>query len=277
MIREIRRASAKVIPEFIKAPIRCRLYGYYPSKARLNVEVTKKGSDYQLRIDESIELLVTEDALEDFSFHFIHNGASIEEMSGFLREAQSKRVLLDVGAYKGLFSLMFCASDKRNRAIAYEPSPVLRAMMQEMIRLNEFQSRLALESYAIGESKREINASVDATGFINLENGAHDTRVEMTTLDDECERLGAFPDIVKIDIESYEHEALLGARKLLSQRPVICLELHLDALEKRGISPRIVCDGLTSSGYRLYSCVGKELSPRDVYDSASAVLRFIAR
>jgi len=134
---------------------------------------------------------------------------------------------------------------------------------------------------AIGDVTRAVAASVNSTGFISFENGdelSDKVEIQMTTLDDECERLGIYPDVLKIDIEGYEYEALRGATELLkSARPVICLELHLDLLEQRGINPKLICDQLTSNGYGFFSCLGQRMSPQQVYESAHAVLRLIAK
>jgi hypothetical protein len=101
--------------------------------------------------------------------------------------------------------------------------------------------------------------------------------VEMTTVDREMEALGLVPDVIKIDVEGYEHELLRGAQRLLrTRKPVICLELHLDLLERRGISPADLIADLQSHGYHFRSCVGRPLDPFDITDSIHAILRFVA-
>ena len=40
-----------------------------------------------------------------------------------------------------------------------------------------------------------------------------------------------FPVIVlKIDVEGFEQQVLMGCQKILSRRPIVAIELHLDAL-----------------------------------------------
>jgi hypothetical protein len=101
--------------------------------------------------------------------------------------------------------------------------------------------------------------------------------MEMTTVDEEVDALGIVPDVMKIDVEGYEYEVLQGARRLLRERkPVLCLELHLDLLERRGISPAEIVADLQSHRYRFRSCVGRPLDPSDIVDSMHAILRFVA-
>jgi FkbM family methyltransferase len=269
------------VPELIKSRIRGRLYGYRSSKVNLRYDLLSDRSGLFVMLDERIKLRINEQDQEDFAFHFVNNGASVEEMYGFIDASRSARVLFDVGAHKGLFSLVFCALNNLNRAIAYEPSPALSASARTLASMNEFENRMTVLDYAIGQIKTPMSVSLDSSEFIRFEDGEsfnQKVQIEMTTLDDECERLGIYPDIIKIDIEGYEYEALSGARNLLMKRkPVICLELHLDMLEQRGINPRLICDDLSGCGYRFFSCLGKEMAPPDVYDSANAVLRFIAK
>jgi len=121
---------------------------------------------------------------------------------------------------------------------------------------------------------------IAANGFAGIESSEADCEsvdVEITTLDEEVDRLGVRPDLLKIDVEGFEYEVLVGARRLLaSHTPPICLELHLGLLDRRGISPRQVVEELLSHGYRFRTYHGLDLCAADVWDSMHAVLRLIA-
>lgn len=108
--------------------------------------------------------------------------------------------------------------------------------------------------------------------------GPDDFLVEVTTIDLESERLGVVPDILKIDIEGFEGEALAGANRILQEyRLIVFLELHLDILKHRRCGPRDVCGILQDHGYKFYTSLGRPLAASRVYNSANAVLRCIAR
>lgn len=280
MLRQLKRRGAALLPEAIKGPLRGRLYGYVESRVNLDARVSKEGGTMLVRIGESVKFRIREEDYDDFAFHFVHNGASVEELYGFIEAARPARTLFDVGAHKGLFSLVFCACGEEKSAVAFEPSPVLNAGLKELADLNGFGPRVTLRETAIGERSETVKAGINADGFFSLrdESAPDASSMQMSSIDDECGRLGIRPDVLKIDIEGYEYEALKGARTLLSEsKPVVCLELHLDLLERRGVAPRAVCDELLSRGYEFFSCDGRGLAPRDVYDSVNAVLRFIAR
>jgi len=123
----MRKQGAKFIPEFIKRRIRGRLYGYRKSHAKLEFDISYDEINPIVSINRSMSFRITKADKEDFSYHFTTNGASIEEMDGFIQVAKSARTLFDVGAHKGVFSLVFCACNESNRAFAYEPSPTLSA------------------------------------------------------------------------------------------------------------------------------------------------------
>jgi len=86
------------------------------------------------------------------------------------------------------------------------------------------------------------------------------------------------PTLVKIDVEGFELEALRGAAHVLEHiRPVVFLELHLNFLEERRISPMSVLDELTSRGYRLFRLSGRPLSSLRAARSWASILHLIAR
>jgi hypothetical protein len=68
------------------------------------------------------------------------------------------------------------------------------------------------------------------TGFIDSYDSAGIGHITLDTLVAEC---GFVPDVVKIDIEGWEVEALGGAANLLSSRkPSLIIEVHSADLEK---------------------------------------------
>ncbi|WP_203855555.1 FkbM family methyltransferase [Plantactinospora mayteni] len=78
-------------------------------------------------------------------------------------------------------------------------------------------------------------------------------RVEVTTIDAYVAEAGAAPDFVKVDVEGYEWEVLLGARETIRRtRPALMVEVQTRHREIR--------DLLHGAGYRLFTPLGSPLS-----------------
>lgn len=279
--RALRRMVAPWLPEPIKAPFRARLFGYRRARTGLSVAVDADERGVTARIDGRVTLRYRGEDRPDFQYHLLDNGESIEEIAGFLRVAERARTLYDVGAWKGLFSLLFCGLGQRRRAIAYEPSPTGVAAIEALARENGCAD-LVVRPVAVGASPGRASGRIAPDGIVSIERDASAGRaigeLALVTLDDEVASLGLAPDLLKIDVEGYEHEVLVGARRLLARhKPAICLELHLDLLERRGLSAALVIDELASHGYRFETSAGRPMTRRQLSGSAHAVIRFIAR
>lgn len=60
-------------------------------------------------------------------------------------------------------------------------------------------------------------------------------QVEAETTSHFCDRIGFAPDLVKIDVDGFEYEILLGAPDFLRRhRPKVHLEIHFSDLARRG-------------------------------------------
>lgn len=281
-IRWWRRRLAPLVPEFLKGPVRGRLYGFGPSHSHLDVRIESQGDAFAVRIAGLPELRVPASMRGDLDFHLLTNGESIDEIANLLALAlEPGGLLFDVGGHVGLLAELFCLAAPGNRAVSYEPSPVLRAKAAQLRALNGLESRITLCPSAIGDAPGRVPGYVDPGGFIGFGDappGLPAQEVAFTTIDAECERLGVVPTVVKIDIEGFEDRALAGAQRLLAEhRPALLLEFHLDLLEKRGVRVGTLVKVLERHGYRFFHATGRPMAGADIARSPAAVLRFMAR
>jgi FkbM family methyltransferase len=279
--RRVKQLVAPLIPERIKARFRARLFGYRPTTVACPVEFSSDDGGPSVVIDGDVRLRYRDEDRNDFRYHLCDNGESIEELASFIALGRSARTVFDVGAWKGLFSIVFCALGRDKRAVAYEPSSLGVSAIAELARQNGCADRLTIVPAAVGLSSGRITGRIAPSGIISLgadrSGGDAVDDLPIVSLDDEVRRTGLVPDLLKIDVEGYEHEVIAGARQLLREhKPAICLELHLDLLERRGLSPALVIAELESHGYRFRSCAGPSLTARQLSHSMHAVLRFVA-
>lgn len=155
----------------------------------------------------------------------------------FLELAARSRLFLDIGANTGAYSLLACARNPAIRAIAYEPVPRVYERLVENIELNALGQRCVARQVAIsdhqGTTRLHVphslipsSASLARDGFRGIAGELID--VDVTTADRDTE--GEEPvDLVKIDVEGFEHHVLAGMPRILGKhRPVIICECNPD-------------------------------------------------
>jgi FkbM family methyltransferase len=282
-VRRIARKAAALLPPAALRRIAHYRFGY-----------TREGRTFEFReepgfaepvavIDNRIRIHCTPAFMPDLRFHFVDNGQSRDEMGAFLNAAPSlpvDAILYDVGAHRGLFSLVHCALGADRRAVLFEPSISLTNDARALLRLNGIDNRAEVRVRGVGDRAGTRLIAEDALGFAGPadDQDADAVPVEFTTLDEEWRRTGETPAIVKIDVEGAEAEVIRGASAMLRElRPLLFLELHMDALERRGESVETLLSQLTSCGYRFTEPDGRARSPRAIRDSLRAIIRIVGR
>ncbi len=145
---------------------------------------------------------------------------------------------------------------------------------------------MRIEERGIGEATATMEMVLDpAGGFVQTQRFDHTMwatpepiQVRLESIADAASRLGVVPDFIKLDIESFEFEAIKGATEFLArQKPILFLELHLSYLLQRNLSVRLLIEMLTDCGYRLFTSGGRPLKPKQVYDSPLSNIHVVAQ
>jgi FkbM family methyltransferase len=181
---------------------------------------------------------------------------------------------------------MFCAANPRNQVVSFDPSPILCARLRAIRDLNSLGARMRIEQIGIGAKTGAAEMMVDPIGgFVQIQRFYHSMwanpepiQIRIETIPDAAARLCLIPQFIKIDIEGYEAEAIHGAHEFLAKhKPTIFLELHLNYLEQRNLSPKVPIGMLRNCGYGFYTSSGKLLTTWEICDSPLPIVRFIAR
>jgi FkbM family methyltransferase len=174
-----------------------------------------------------------------------------------------------VGALFGFFSLAFTLADTGRRALAFEPNPDSCKKLKECLSLNA-NAHVEVFEFALG-LPGEVVAFQGGFHFIaaaglEVQPGSDLTQIETASIDQLIERKFDPPDMIKIDVEGHEFEVLQGARKLLlSNKPLLSLEVHPGALSHKRISPLAIAQYLEEAGYIFRTMQNKRVK-RDFFD-----------
>ncbi len=144
------------------------------------------------------------------------------------------RVILDVGAANGLFTLSACIRAPAAHVVAFEPSCRQRVLLRRNVRINGYRDRVQVESLAAWNSEADMvfrsNAAMSALQAAgeHLAGLPFAETVHAEPLDAWGERAGVTRiDLIKMDIEGAEIEALEGATKLMSRyRPTLLVQAY---------------------------------------------------
>jgi FkbM family methyltransferase len=173
------------------------------------------------------------------------------------------RVILDVGANVGLFTLYAARCAPQAHIVALEPFPATFDRLLTMVRDHHLETRVTcLNCAATGASgvrvMRDLHVPSQRRSLMPPENGASGTQVSGRTLEQILDENNLpHVDLLKMDIEGSEYEVLLSApQKTLAQIGRIALEYHGDSAPH---SKQQIFQYLGQTGFRVIWDVCDEL------------------
>jgi len=180
---------------------------------------------------------------------------------------------VDIGANEGYFTVHGAnLVGPAGRVIAVEPQRRLSQVLARNFALNGLRN-VALLSDAISNVSGTANLYVSPDTNTGCTSLYLPTRyrlpaevVQTLTLSElfaRCEIERA--DLVKMDIEGAEYEAVLGSPELFREHRIraFALELHPTIIRKRNLDPQPITDFLARSGYRLDHSFGNTVYVAD--------------
>lgn len=176
-------------------------------------------------------------------------------------------VVIEVGGHIGFIAVYFATLAKKGRVIVFEPGsnnlPYLRSNTKNYPNLQIVES-------AVGDVSGEIEFYLeDITGQNNSVLANYSTFkanaksafstysytkcvVPMVALNKFCGQNGVVPQFIKIDVEGFENNVLLGMSELLEKIQPICM---VEVTEQR----EQIFNCLVAAGYRLFTPKRKEI------------------
>lgn len=174
----------------------------------------------------------------------------------------------DVGANMGLYALLGAALFEPGVVHAFEPTPDTAAVLRGVIKANKLD--VEVFEVAVGEtdgramlhfSEKSDASNSMVAGFKESHDGVE---VETVRLDGHVLRNRLAPDVMKIDVETFEPAVLAGAAATIERsRPLIVIEV----LNRRGRDHgEEITEAMAPHGYSYY-----ELSGEPTWEARSSV------
>ena len=170
--------------------------------------------------------------------------------------ARYDTIVADVGANQGLYTLLLARVATGGHIYAFEPDPDLFRCLENNVRTNHLQNVSTIQAAASNHSgtlaftTNRLNRGdnrVDAKAFREMST----QQVQAVTLDEiiSHQRL----DLLKIDVQGFEIEVLLGAQKTLQANPAITIvfEFWPYGLRQAGHRPNELWDLLQEAGFSI--------------------------
>lgn len=200
------------------------------------------------------------DPVSNLGYEITRTGEYEPIMAAILKKYLNKgNTFVDLGANEGYFSVLGAKRCGANGAVlAIEPQERLLAIIDENLRLNGIKSvRVANVAVTDHAGKAVIHLASDTNSGSSGLHRVTKYKVKMqdvkactlTQLLSE-ERIETV-DLLKVDIEGFEYEALLGSKELFERKiiRVLALELHPWILAARGKQVDDITTMLRNCGY----------------------------
>jgi FkbM family methyltransferase len=148
-----------------------------------------------------------------------------------------RKTFFDVGANIGYYSYLAAAAGVK-RIVAFEFMREYAKFTSEAFKLNHVPGEVI--NRGVGKPGEETSYSDPLAGVSG----------PTLSLDEYARENNVYPDIIKMDIEGYELDALRNAHEILVRKPVIDISIHSSFLVGRGQSAEDVLNLLEKYGYR---------------------------
>lgn len=154
-------------------------------------------------------------------------GYEREQTELFARVVRRGQTVLDLGAHVGYYTLL-CARlvGKGGRVIAFEPDAENQACLRGHVRANSLRNVLVVPAAVGFENGTAAFASGLGSGKGRLSVQGKG-RVQVVSLDSFVTEHDLKPDLIKMDVEGAELDALMGGEQMLRRyRPLLAVSTH---------------------------------------------------
>jgi FkbM family methyltransferase len=202
------------------------------------------------------------DPFSFFGYFIVRDGEYEPELLHFLASQLSEGdTFIDAGAHEGYFTTVAARLvGPSGRVIAIEPQGRVLPILKANVKANGL-TNVSIVPCGISDREGQGRLSLDmgfntgGTGFTNISRFKLPTElVRVRPLDAILEEQGvADVALIKMDIEGFEYELILGSAELFKEHKVrtLAIELHGRQMRMRGKRPEDISEFLLGCGYTL--------------------------
>ena len=161
-----------------------------------------------------------------------------KEYEQFVKIAKDKKVFFDIGAHIGWYCLVANGLGVEI-SYAFEIVDSFADVAEKNFRLNNIKGGVFRTALGIPGTKIRFKQSIYLGEKVAV------------SLDDFCKTNNVFPDVIKMDIEGFEMNALKSMHNVLSKRPALDISIHSAYLKERGQSEEDILSLLKGYGYEI--------------------------
>ena len=243
------------------------------------------GYQPQSNSEASFQILINTNDLRSAGITTLSNGfyeLGIEKVISKL--VQKSETFIDVGANVGFYSCLAAALNPSISIYAFEPNPKVRIKLATNLNKNNFSGRVSVLTFGLSNTSKISEFYVPplsgtAAGSLRElhpeEGESEKFSVSVKPLDQilsEIENL----DLIKMDIEGAEFEALQGARDLIEKhKPVIIVELLRKWMLPFGSHPQNVVDFVSARDYACFAIEDIGLRTISIIDEDTIETNFL--
>jgi FkbM family methyltransferase len=166
-------------------------------------------------------------------------------------------MMIDIGANLGYFSLLWAASARGNRCLAFEASPRVAELLSRNVARNSLASQVQVFPQAVGKEAGSQSFDVGPEeqsgwgGLVATPTGNTIT-VNVVKVGDVVQPIDDIA-LLKIDVEGADTWALMGCERLLSARRIkqVWFEQNKPRMRRLGIGESEAEKFLQSCGYKV--------------------------
>lgn len=196
---------------------------------------------------------------------FVYGYYEKNETDYWLQRCKKAKIIIDVGANVGYYSLIASKNIQQNKGTIYAFEPVDKtfARLNENILLNKIECIISYKKAISNEnSSIKINVGNDQNwGMSSINTNEHLSNeneiVKSETLDSFCKSTNISQiDLIKIDVEGAEFNVLRGMQKIIeAYKPEIMIEVSDQHLNKQNVCSHDVFNFLWKEGYKSYRII----------------------